>query len=300
MDSVPNNQIPAATEPPPLPPPPTRPARHRARAIGLLIVLVLGMGVGVLFLLHEVAARRPGAAILLQFDLAPIATAQRAEVWERVQHTIGRRAGDLGGCRVSDAGPGQLRVRFAGRKAVEIAPAAAALTRRGQLEFRAVHPQFAGLAERPPAATVPPGYDVLSTQSQNQDTPGRPTRLYFAVRRGTEDGDTEIADAYPAMDQWGHYEIRVQFTEAGSRRFAELTGANVGRLLAIVLDGRLYSAPRVNERIAGGSAQITGTFTQREAIELSGILASPLPLPATFTLENEDGSLARQGATVEP
>lgn len=256
----------------------------------LVIVLLLGLTIGVFFGVRELAARRPGAAVLLQFDLSRVEAEKRGELWQGVLKAVGKRSGQLGGCRVSEVGPGKIRVRFPGKKAAEIAPAGAILTRRAILEFRLVHPEFAYLAKCPPAGGVPVGYEVATLAGV--DATGRPEPRYFALKRIPEAGGDEIAEAYPAMDMYGHYEIRVRFTEAGGRHFAEVTGANVGRLLGIVLDGRLYSAPRINEHIGGGSAQITGAFTQREAIELSNLLGSPLPLEATFTVENEDGSLA--------
>ncbi|HLP08709.1 MAG TPA: hypothetical protein VK178_11130 [Opitutaceae bacterium] len=110
------------------------------------------------------------------------------------------------------------------------------------------------------------------------------------MRRAAAQTAFAVEEARPAMGFQGEYEILIKFTDESGRRFAELTEATVGRSLGIVIDGELYSAPRVNERVSGGSAQITGTFSQREAIELSERLASALPLAAEATLENPDGS----------
>jgi preprotein translocase subunit SecD len=66
----------------------------------------------------------------------------------------------------------------------------------------------------------------------------------------------------------------------GARRFERITSDNVGKRLAIVLDGTVYSAPVIRERIAGGQAQITGSFTPEEARDLAIILrAGALPAP---------------------
>lgn len=66
-------------------------------------------------------------------------------------------------------------------------------------------------------------------------------------------------------------------------KFADYTGANVGKRLAIVLDNKVYSAPSINERIGGGSGQISGAFTQEEARDVavalrSGALLAPVKL----------------------
>jgi len=66
--------------------------------------------------------------------------------------------------------------------------------------------------------------------------------------------------------------ISIEMKRDGSRKFERVTADNVGKRLAIVLDGVVYSAPNIQERIAGGRAQITGKFTSAEANELSIVL----------------------------
>ena len=75
-------------------------------------------------------------------------------------------------------------------------------------------------------------------------------------------------------------QVGLEFTDEGSKLFEELTGRNVGKRLAIYLDGAPISTPTVNEAISGGKAQITGTFTQAEAKQLVQRLnAGALPVP---------------------
>src|SRR2546422_7426410 len=76
------------------------------------------------------------------------------------------------------------------------------------------------------------------------------------------------------------------FNEAGRQRFAEVTEQNVGRFLAIVLAGVVSSAPRINERIPGGNAVITGRFTIQEAQDLK-IVLNEGALPATVQILEE-------------
>jgi hypothetical protein len=64
-------------------------------------------------------------------------------------------------------------------------------------------------------------------------------------------------------------EISINFTDDGTKRLAEVTGKHVGERLAIVIDGKLYSAPRINTPITGGKAEITGNFTKEEARDLA-------------------------------
>ncbi|MDO4674301.1 protein translocase subunit SecD [Campylobacter sp.] len=97
------------------------------------------------------------------------------------------------------------------------------------------------------------------------------------------DGST-LTDARVGFTDTSTYPV-INFTlnSEGARKFADYTGANVGKRLAIVLDNKVYSAPSINERIGGGSGQITGAFTQEEARDVavalrSGALLAPVKL----------------------
>jgi len=62
--------------------------------------------------------------------------------------------------------------------------------------------------------------------------------------------------------------IEISFTDEGKKRMAEVTRQSIGKRLAIVIDGRLYSAPEIATEISGGKAEIAGSFTEQEAREL--------------------------------
>jgi preprotein translocase subunit SecD len=80
--------------------------------------------------------------------------------------------------------------------------------------------------------------------------------------------------------------VSIEFNSVGAKRFDQITAANVGKRMAIVLDDTIYSAPVIRERIAGGSAQISGSFTSQEATDLAIVLrAGSLPAPVKI-LEN--------------
>jgi preprotein translocase subunit SecD len=84
--------------------------------------------------------------------------------------------------------------------------------------------------------------------------------------------------------------VSIEFDATGTRVFGEATEQNVGRHLAIILDGNVYSAPRINERIPGGRAVITGTFTVEEARDLAIVLrAGALPAPVKILEERTVG-----------
>ena len=104
-----------------------------------------------------------------------------------------------------------------------------------------------------------------------------------------------VADARvrPGTQLEGPY-VELVLTDRGARVFEALTGENVRRHLAIVLDGKVYSAPVIRERIGGGRASITGSFDIEEARDLAIVLrAGALPAPVTIAEERTVGPVAR-------
>jgi preprotein translocase subunit SecD len=88
----------------------------------------------------------------------------------------------------------------------------------------------------------------------------------------------------------GEVQVSITFDSRGARDFEEITGQYTNRLLAIVLDNQVYSAPRINERIAGGEAVITGNFTPEEGQILAVALrAGSLPAPVRVLEERSVG-----------
>ena len=94
-----------------------------------------------------------------------------------------------------------------------------------------------------------------------------------------EDGNTvltgtDLKEAHEQTDQQGQNLVGLEFTDEGGKKFAELTMNNVGRRIAILLDGEVLTAPNVKEAITGGKAVITGQRTLQEAHELAILLRS--------------------------
>ncbi|MCE7976554.1 MAG: protein translocase subunit SecD [Nitrospira sp. NTP1] len=90
----------------------------------------------------------------------------------------------------------------------------------------------------------------------------------------------ELSDARVSIGQFNEPYVSVTFDAKGAREFDRITGENVKKRMAIVLDNTIYSAPVIQERISGGRAQITGTFSMEEANNLSIVLrAGALPAP---------------------
>ncbi len=107
--------------------------------------------------------------------------------------------------------------------------------------------------------------------------------------RAPLEGDV-IVDAKDEFDQYGRPCVSMQMNSEGARLWAQLTKANVGKAIAIVLDGVVYSAPRVNGEIDGGNSQISGNFTIEDTKDLANTLKSGrMPAPARIVQEEVVG-----------
>lgn len=95
-----------------------------------------------------------------------------------------------------------------------------------------------------------------------------------------------LKDASVGFDQFGKPKVDMQFTDEGAKKFEEITAKNVGKQIAIVLDGKVMSAPRVIEKISGGNAEITGNFTIDEAKKLVIVLQTGA-LPVNLEIEEK-------------
>jgi preprotein translocase subunit SecD len=96
----------------------------------------------------------------------------------------------------------------------------------------------------------------------------------------------DLTNASPAFDQNNRPAVEFQFDTSGARRFGDYTAANIGAPFAIVLDGKVISAPTIQSHIPGGRGIITGNFTVEESTRLA-VLLSAGALPATMTFLEE-------------
>lgn len=104
---------------------------------------------------------------------------------------------------------------------------------------------------------------------------GKTAMLEFKDEEGnTVLSGTDLKDAREQTTQNNQNEVAIEFTDEGAQKFADLTSANVGRTIAILLDGEVLTAPRVNEAITGGKAVITGSRNLEEAHNLAVLLRS--------------------------
>ena len=130
--------------------------------------------------------------------------------------------------------------------------------------------------------TAPPGFVSLPDRDD-------PNRHYVIRRQPSLSGET-LTDAQAGVDQFGKAAVHFRFDALGTRRFAEITRENVNQMFAVVLDGKVITAPVINEPITGGQGQITGNFTIEGANEMAVLLrAGALPAPLTVLEERTVG-----------
>jgi len=153
------------------------------------------------------------------------------------------------------------------------------LGKTAKMTFRMVDVSQEAAQGRPP-----PGSEVIPSD----DTSGPPS---WVVRKKIEVDGGELETAQAALDQrTGQWIVNFRFNSNGGRKFAAVTKDNVGRPFAIVLDGKVISAPVIREPILGGSGQISGSFTVQSANDLALLLrAGALPAPLSVIEERSVG-----------
>jgi preprotein translocase subunit SecD len=145
------------------------------------------------------------------------------------------------------------------------------------------------------AGRIPPDDQMLPSDDGH-------TPAYIVKKRALVTGEM-LTGASPSHDQDNNPDINFAFNGQGTRRFAEATTQNLGKPFAIILDGRVISAPVIQSAITGGSGQITGNFTEESAHNLalllkSGALPAPLNVVEQRTVGAELGADAIRAGEV--
>jgi SecD/SecF fusion protein len=184
---------------------------------------------------------------------------------------------------IQPAGENNILIQLPGLSEAEKASAKSQIQKAAFLEFRLVHPESNELIQQGLGA---PGYQTLKMRRKLKD--GTVVYDSYLVKPTAEKKLTgnHVTQARVDSDYISNQpEILLRFDSTGADLFAQITRENVGRNLAIVLDGELYSAPRINEPITQGNAQITGDYTWQEAYELANVLENPLEAPLEIKQE---------------
>lgn len=239
-----------------------------------------------------------GTSFLLEMDLSRRATnggdplAGKPFLTEQAVEVLRKRVDAFGVAEpiLQPVGENRILVQLPGVDEATKESAREQLKKAAFLEFRLVDPDN----DIHVNSLIPPGYVRLPMKTRTRD--GQDSMTHILVRRQPEAlTGRSIRDARVARNiVTGQPEIDFTLDSEGAAIFGEITRNNVGQRLAIVLDGVVISAPTINGPILGGSGQIMGQFTEKEAFELATALENPLEAP--LQIVEERGVSARLGA----
>ena len=230
--------------------------------------------------------RASGLRDTYTFAIAQDALASlRTETVRQARQTVERRVNELGVAEpiiaIQGRAADQILVQLPGiadmDRARDVLGATALL--EWKLVERGPSPTREALLARdggvfPPHTEVAVGVHDLATNDAT---------VYYLVRSVADITGRDLRNARPILDENNRPGVAFSLTREAARRFAQLTGENVGRYLAIILDGRVQSAPQIEGRIDGGEGHIRGAFTQQYAADLSLMLrAGALPASMTY------------------
>jgi preprotein translocase subunit SecD len=238
--------------------------------------------------LDAVFNRSPGANGTYTFTMRPNIEAQlRSEAVVQARQTIERRVNELGVTEPQIAQQGangdQILVQLPG--VTDVAKAKEIMGSTGFLELKIVERMGSTREELLVNGQMPEAMEIVPGTS---GLPGEPPAFYL-LRRAAAVTGRDLRNARPSIDQNNRPAVSFTLTPEGGRKFGAVTSANIGRQLAIVLDGRVQSAPRIDGRITT-DGQIFGSFTPEEVQNLSLILRTgALPADLDYLEERTIG-----------
>jgi len=179
---------------------------------------------------------------------------------------------------IQSAGGNKILIQLPGLSPSDKENAKTQIQKTAYLEFRLVkEDSHENIENHEP---IPPGYELLKHVEPQPN--GQPPKVEQAVvKKKPENGlsGDMVRSSMVVRGNLGEPQIDFTLNSEAAKRFGEVTRDNVGRQLAIILDGDLYSAPVIQAAIEGGNVQITGSFTIEEAQNLANVLQNPLKAP---------------------
>jgi SecD/SecF fusion protein len=235
-----------------------------------------------------------GASFVVEMEVGKLATNASQEVAIQNAIEVLRKRVDKFGVAeplIQAQGQNQILIQMPGLGAAEMESVRINVQRAAFLEFKLVHEESDRLMRE---GIIPPGYELM--RESRVDQKGEKMVVPYIVNKTPIPGlaGKSVTRAYMDRDNFGQPTIGFNLDGDGAIAFEKVTTENVGRSLAIILDGELYSAPRINGPIPGGRGQITGKFTEDEARKLAAVLQNPLEAPVTIISEDRvDPSLGK-------
>ena len=205
----------------------------------------------------------------------------RAEAVVQARQTIERRVNELGVTEpsITQQGSDQIMVQLPGVTDVERAKQI--MGSPGLLELKIVERVAGTKEELMTNGQVPEGMEILPGNGNAADA----GTMFYLVKRAAAVTGRDLRNARPSLDENNRPAVSFTLNTEGGRKFGKVSGENVGRQLAIILDGRVQSAPTLESRITT-DGRISGSFTPEEVQNLSLILRSGA-LPATLSYLEE-------------
>ncbi len=244
-----------------------------------LLVITGVIGLSIYFMyppqekIHLGLDLKGGMHLLLQVETEKIPEKQREGAIERATEIIKNRIDQFGVREpyITRQGKNQIVVQLPGLTDQDRARDIVAKT--AHLEFKLVSDDEKVIKDAL-AGTVAPGFEVKQMEEE-----GRLADTLVLEAEPVLTGD-KLTNASVGFDNYGQSIVEVQFDKEGATIFDAVTFKNIGRRLAIVLDGKVHSAPVIRDRIPSGRGQISGNFTVQQASDLALVLkAGALPAP---------------------
>ncbi|MGB0416057.1 MAG: protein translocase subunit SecD [Coraliomargarita sp.] len=240
-----------------------------------------------------------GVGVTMKVDEAATEGMQSFQREQQLEDAIRIMGDRLDGSGVAEPiirpkGENGIEIQMPGLSTKENPEVLDTIKKPARLEFRSVHPSKTPYNTAPADYPSQFEYEVLTMEDENRRT-GEVTETQMFIKRLPEATGEIIAEAFAAPNQVGGYEIYLEMTSDGADVLRSVTERMVGKPLAIVLDGKLYSAPTI-QSVLSKNATITGNFSQREAIDLANVLNNPLSLPLAVDEMYEVGPSMAQDA----
>lgn len=223
-----------------------------------------------------------GMQLVLEVELEKIPEDAREDATERVVEIIRNRIDEFGVREpvISKQGRNYVVIQLPG--VTDRDRAKDIVGKTAHLEFKLVSDD-PDLMARADSGDVPEGYEIKEIEEATG-----PNKILVAQEAAVT--GEHLTNAWVGFGQLGEPNVQLQFDKDGAKIFDKVTFQNVGRRLAIVLDGRVHSAPVIRDRIPNGQAVISGNFTAEEASDTSLILrAGALPAPVKVIEERTVG-----------
>ena len=234
---------------------------------------------------------RGGSSLLLELDVTKLSG--KETLTESMQRAI-----EIVRNRIDQYGVGEIPITRQGEKWISVQlpgianpeQAEALIGKTAMLEFRLVKTDAASqeAASKVYELEEPFNNDGTLTEEAKKLMPEGTTVMkskeggYLPVTDTVTVSGADLEDARVTTGEYGYPAVSFQFNSDGAKKFGNLTGANIGKQLAIVLDNTIQSAPRINSRISS-QGQITGQFRMEEARQLAIVLrAGALPAPVSI------------------